>query len=169
MDNLKNLHRITDAANLPLAEFKDRERNAEDRAGTFVKEHVPDAKGALDGEGADEQGHEPGGRAETDSWQLCGQRAPSRCASDSVGGGIRLRIAAAAEFGPDGGHVAFLEGGHENPEVDVCAFEADGVSAGEVVGGDEVEHPEGFGFGQEEQEEAGEEVEGLAVADLGLM
>ncbi len=41
------------------------------------------------------------------------------------------------------------------------------MGAGEVDGGDDVEHPEGFFLGEEEQEEAGEEVQGLAVADAG--
>lgn len=75
-------------------------------------------------------------------------------------------FAADADFGPDAWH-AFLEGYHEDPEVDVGAFEADFVGAGEVVGGDDVEHPEGFFFGEEEEEEASDEVEGLAVADSG--
>ena len=41
------------------------------------------------------------------------------------------------------------------------------MRAGEVVGGDDVEHPEGFYFGEEEEEEASEEVERLAVTNSG--
>jgi len=38
------------------------------------------------------------------------------------------------------------------------------VRAGQVGCGDNVEHPKGLFLGEEEEEEAGEEVEGLAVA-----
>lgn len=73
-----------------------------------------------------------------------------------------------ANFGPDGGD-AFAQGHHEDPEVDVGAFEAQLVGSWEDGGGDDVQHPEGLFFGEEEEEEAGEEVEGLAVADFGMV
>lgn len=43
------------------------------------------------------------------------------------------------------------------------------MGAGKVDGGDMVEHPKGSFFGEKEQEEAGQEVEGLAVADFGAV
>ena len=69
---------------------------------------------------------------------------------------------------PDGGERVF-EREHQDPEIDVGALEADFVRAGQVARGDDVEEPEGFFLGQKEQEQAGEEVQRLAVADAGMV
>ena len=69
-------------------------------------------------------------------------------------------------FGPDRWH-AFADAAHQHAHVDV-GFEHFAVRAGKVDRCDDAEHDEGFlfVFVEEEQEESGEEVEGLAVADV---
>lgn len=68
-------------------------------------------------------------------------------------------------FGPDT-RIAFLERQHQHPQVDVSTFEADLVRPREMLGCDDVEHPECFLFGQEEQKKSSEEIQRLTVADL---
>lgn len=68
-------------------------------------------------------------------------------------------------FGPDAG-IAFFEGKHQYPKVDVGTFEADLVRPREMLACDDVEHPKCLFFGQEEQKKSSEEVQGLTVADL---
>lgn len=151
LHDLKDLHGVNDGLDFDLADLEDSEGDAEEGAAALVEKGVPDAENTFDGEGADEAGHEPGGGAEGDG----------REAVDGGGGGA---VEVAGDFRPDGGH-GFLDAGHEDPEVDVGALEADFVRAGQVDGRNDDEHPERFLFRHEEEEEAGEEVEGLAVAD----
>ncbi len=151
LHDLKDLHGVGNGLDFSLADLEDSESDAKEGAAALVEEGVPDAQDGFDGEGADEAGHEPGGGAEGDG-------------REAVDGGDGGAVEVAGDSGPDGGH-GFLDAGHEDPEVDVGALEADFVRAGQVDGRDDDEHPEGFFFGHEEEEEAGEEVEGLAVAD----
>ena len=68
-------------------------------------------------------------------------------------------------FGPDT-RIAFFKRQHQHPKVDVCTFKADLVSSREMLGCDDVKHPECFLFGQEEQKKSSEEIQRLTVADL---
>ena len=150
LHDLEDLHGVADGLDFRLADLEDGEGDAEEGLAALVEESVPDAEDGFDGQGADEAGHEPGRRAERDG------REPV----DGRDGAVEV----AGHFGPDGRH-AFFDAGHQDPEVDVGAFEADFVRAGEVDRRDDDQHPEGFFLGHEEEEQAGEEVEGLAVAD----
>lgn len=139
-----------------FAGFEDGEGDAEEGFGAFEEETVPDAEDGFDGEGADEEGHEPGGGGEADGGE-------AETAADAV---AAEHAAFVVEFVPDEGEGVF-DAGHEDGDVDVGAFEGDAVRAREVGRGDDVEEDKGFFFVfvEKEEEEAGDEVEGLAVAD----
>ena len=90
----------------------------------------------------------------------------------SGAGGVAVGVAAvvaSGELGPEVGH-GVVEDRHEDAEVDLGAVEAHLVRAGEEGAGDDVEEPEALLFGlDEEEQEPGDEVEALAVSDLGIV
>jgi len=152
LHDLKNLHWVIHGSYLRLTDLEDRERDAEECLGPFVKERVPHAERRFDGQGSDEAGHEPCGAAERYGWEAHGRRY---LRGGGGGGGRAVKLA--AYFGPDGGH-GFFDTAHEHAEVDVYAFEVDFMRGRQVVAGDYVEEPERFFLIHEKKEEASQVV-----------
>ena len=161
LDRAEDFHGVFDGAEFVGAETEDAERDPEERLAALVEEHVPDAAAALDGEAADEAAHEPAGRREAHGGEPVG-----------LGGGGRGRdaVGAVVEFDPEAWFFV-LEGAHQDTDVDVGTFECEAVRAGEVFVGEDAEKMEGAFFVavEREEEEPGEEVERLTVADARLM
>lgn len=107
LNHLEDLHRVTHILDLLFAEFEDRQRDAEERFRPFVEEGVPDPERGLDGQGADEAGHEPGCGAERDWWETHRYfRVKGRA------------VQLAADLRPDRRH-GFADREHQDAEVDV--------------------------------------------------
>ena len=155
LHDLENLERIRHPAHGALAHLEHGQRDAKEGLAALVEEHVPHTQHGFNREGADEAGHEPGRRRERDGRQASG------AVEIGVGGQV-------VDLAPHGRH-RFTDVGHEDGNVGVG--ENDAVRAREVLGRDDAEHGKGLClvFVKKQEQEAGEKVEGLAVAYAGVV
>lgn len=127
LHDLENFHRVVDGQDLALGGLEDGECDAEECLGAFEEQAVPDAEDRFDGEGADEEGHEPCSCGEADGWKADRLRRVLCC--------YAATSALVVELGPNGGEGVF-DARHQHGNVDVSAFEGYAVGSWEVGAGD---------------------------------
>jgi len=163
LHDLEDLHRVAHGPDLRLADLEHRQRDAEERLRPLVEEGVPHPQRRLDGQRPDEARHEPRRAAQRDGRETHRRRRAAPLLRDGP-----RPVQLAPDLRPHPRH-RLADAAHQHAEVDVGALEADLVRPRKVRLGDDVEHPEGALLVEEEQEEPSEEVERLAVPDLGVV